>query len=159
MDIGFHLWGSRLDLIEEAFEFLDSYFPYAYCKVFDWTSLVIWLELFPYSNTDLITSSTFPHFPHCTFLSDKALRHIPPTSISSVDQVYSLAENIFHEALHQELSSTLVFRDIFAEQYSSSQAKKIKVPWRQQYWEPDLHLSCGLCLRQSIEVTARCFVV
>ena len=128
---------SRLKLINEALDLLDSYFPYAHCKVFDWTSLMIWLELSPYVKASLVTSSTFPHFPHCTFLSDKALRHIPPNSISDVSQIYSLAENIFHEALHQELSSALVFCDILTQQYKSSKARAIKVPWRRQYWEPD----------------------
>lgn len=127
----------RLELIDEALSLLESYFPYACSKVYDWTSLLIWLESSPYTNASLITSSTFPHFPHCTFLSDKALRHIPPNSISEIDSIYSLAENIFHESLHQGLSNSLVFCDMLSPQYRSSQAKKIKVPWRQQYWEPD----------------------
>ena len=128
---------NHVSFIREALNYLRDFFPIFHRKVMEWTSLVVWLELSPFVTTTLITSSTFPHFPHCTFLSDKALRHIPPNSVGEGELLYAFAENLFHEALHQELTNTLVFADILKPEYQSSGAKKIDVSWRQQRWEPD----------------------
>ena len=75
--------------------------------------------------------------PHCTFVTPKALRHIPPNSVLARDSRYALRENLFHEALHQELAASLLHEDFLAQDYWSSDAQKVPVPWRGGAWEPD----------------------
>ena len=103
----------------------------------EWTSLIIWTERCSDYSGGLLTSSTFPNYPHCTFLSHKALRHIPPNNVLGFSSIYALAENIYHEALHQELAALLLHRDILKPYYSSTTYQRIPVPWRGSAWEPD----------------------
>jgi hypothetical protein len=106
-------------------------------QIEDWTSLIVWVERNPGSNATLLTSSTFPLLPHCTFLSQKALRHVPPNSVFSRDSNYALKENLFHEALHQELAAALLHRQILSEDYWADNSERVAVPWRGASWEPD----------------------
>lgn len=105
--------------------------------VFDWTSMVVWLTCSVGANQSALTSSTFPSLPHCTFLTTKALRHLPPLNIADDDQDYCLAENLYHEALHQQLSTTFALSDCVSANYDCAGAVRIEVPWRGQQWEPD----------------------
>jgi hypothetical protein len=127
----------RKRLIFRALERMAVTEPERLHSVLSWTSLVIWMERKIGSVTTLLTSATFPKFPHCTFLTDKSFRHIPPNSIASWDSDYALRENLYHESLHQELSALLLHRDILSEKYSAKTAPKIPIPWRGAAWEPD----------------------
>lgn len=106
-------------------------------KIEDWTSLIVWLECDTSSGHTSLTSSTFPLLPHCTFVTAKALRHIPPLNIHDSNSIYCLAENIYHEALHQELSSTFLMSDYINPDYNAESCERIAVPWRGQSWQPD----------------------
>ncbi len=106
----------------------------------EWTSLIIWVELEHSHNNsvDLLTSSSFPDLPHTTFVSDKAMRHIPPNIIFEEESTYPLKENLFHESLHQEMAALLLHEAILSPIYSAVTSKKIPVPWRgNAHWEPD----------------------
>ncbi|WP_420093897.1 aKG-HExxH-type peptide beta-hydroxylase [Comamonas testosteroni] len=103
----------------------------------DWITAVHWVEQDPEKPGPLLTSSTFPALPHCAFLSTKAKRHIPPNIVLEADSGYALFENLYHEALHQQLSTTILFTDSIASAFSSSTCTKISVPWRGSSWEPD----------------------
>lgn len=122
----------------EALSWLEATDPDRAQKVYDWTSLIAWVELSPGSMKTLLTSSTFPRLPHCTFISMKAQSHIPPNSVLiGSESSYALRENLYHEALHQELSSLLTLEDVLHSRYESSSAPRIPVPWRSSDWEPD----------------------
>ncbi|MEZ5421759.1 MAG: HEXXH motif-containing putative peptide modification protein [Pyrinomonadaceae bacterium] len=102
-----------------------------------WTSLIVWLDRKNNFPGTLLTSSTFPNFPHCTFVTHKSMQHIPPNNVLGFASSYALAENLFHEALHQQLAALLLHRDILTPTYSSETTSKIDVPWRGGAWEPD----------------------
>jgi hypothetical protein len=103
-----------------------------------WTSLLVWLTHDrTYPTGDLVTSVAIPGLPHCTFLSHKALRHIPPQEIFPVASPYALAENLYHEALHQELSATLRWLPSFDGYSAHDLPTLIDIPWRGAKWPHD----------------------
>lgn len=105
--------------------------------VAEWTSMIVWVERSSAFAGQLLTSSTFPNFPHCTFLSLKSLQHIPPNNVLGFPSDYALAENLYHEALHQELAAWLLHQPVLSDNYHSRETDKIAVPWRGGAWEPD----------------------
>lgn len=90
-----------------------------------------------------ITSCSVPDFPTVSFFSSVALRHIPPLSVNEFDSVYILAENIFHESVHQYVNHQILTQGILSESYSSDQSPMIDIPWRKnkdgsvQQWQVD----------------------
>lgn len=86
-------------------------------------------------NESTLTSCTLPSLPYFIFISQKALFHIPPNSISSFENHMILSENIFHEALHQIVNLSILFDTVLPENYDSKYSKKITIPWRQQQKE------------------------
>ena len=123
--------------IRKSLDLLASFDPKLVEYIGQWTSLIIWTEREPSYAGTLLTSSTFPMLPHCSFLSSKALQHIPPNNVLGYVSQYALAENLYHEALHQELSAYLLHEDILKSSYNSTDTAKIEVPWRGGSWEPD----------------------
>jgi hypothetical protein len=127
-----HLFGILEDMAREDHERLSN--------ILSWTSLIVWMEKDERDDSagdGLLTSSTFPEFPHCTFLTDKCLRHIPPNGVADFDSQYAIWENLYHESLHQQLAALLLHRDILDPSYSANTTVKIPVPWRSAAWEPD----------------------
>ncbi len=102
-----------------------------------WMTALVWLSYDVSASYSQLTSSSFPILPHCAFVTDKANRHIPPDTVVDRDSIYFLAENLYHEALHLELSATLLLTDVVSDSYESSEARRIQIPWRGQSWEPD----------------------
>ena len=123
---------------------LGKLWPSRQLYICDWISWVQWVEQDPANPGPLLTSSTFPALPHCAFMSTKAQRHIPPNLVFASDSQYALFENLFHEALHQQLSSTILFLDSIRPDFTSNESRKIPVPWRGQAWEPDRVLHATL---------------
>ena len=104
-----------------------------------------------------ITSSSFPVLPLCVFISDKALHHIPPNSISQEPSYRFLAENLYHEAVHQAVNMNLLIHEIFIEDYDSAKSPKVEIPWRynqvkrNQYWELDRTFHATVVYSQVIQ--------
>lgn len=77
------------------------------------------------------SSTSFGEQPGHIYLSSSAQAYLPPSTCLSALSDYALAENLYHEALHQELFR--VWRSapltITAENKSC-----IYVPWRQTEW-------------------------
>ncbi|WP_328842634.1 hypothetical protein [Streptomyces sp. NBC_00258] len=102
-----------------------------------------------------ITSCSLPDFPLCVFLSDRAFVHIPPLSVSTTGSIRLVAENIYHEAVHQSVNHQLLTRPIFLPGYSSATSPKIPIYWRtsagnetrNRAWELDrvLHAAAVYC--------------
>lgn len=102
-------------------------------------------------NDSLITSSSFPVLPYVGFVSSKAMRHIPPNTVVSESSSRLLAENLFHEAIHQVVNLSLLTNDIFVESYASRTSPRIEIPWRygqrhkrNQRWELDRTLHAAI---------------
>lgn len=121
-----------------ALTLLSSLSNDAYATTKDWTSLFVWLapdEDNPPDN--VLTSVAIPSLPHCSFFSVKALRHIPARHVFDGASLYALAENIYHESLHQQLNASLIFDEktkVFSEE---SKLNKVHIPWRDVHWELD----------------------
>ena len=121
-----------------ALELLSEFGDKSYINtILSWTSQIVWLDFDEVSGNTKLTSSTFPSLPHTTFVTDKAFIHIPPLAVIDSISAYFLAENIFHEALHQKLSASLLFDDLVDPEFDSRVSFRISVPWRGQSWEPD----------------------
>ncbi len=126
------------DWNRKSLELLGALSENALALTREWSSLIVWLapdrENPP---ATLLTSVAIPSFPHCSFMSVKALRHIPARHVFDGASIYALAENIYHESLHQQLNASLIFdvkTTTFAEE---SKLKKAHIPWRNVYWELD----------------------
>jgi hypothetical protein len=121
----------------DAISLMQTAWPARASYTTQWISIVQWVAQGPLGIGQLLTSSTFPAFPHCAFMSKKAMRHIPPNIVLESSATYALLENLFHEALHQQLSSSLLFLASIRDEYDSRKCSKIEVPWRGSAWEPD----------------------
>ncbi len=124
--------------IQKAFKLLSTLDPSSACFVRDWCSLVVWVAPDVSLPPDtLLTSVAIPTLPHCTLLSVKSLRHIPAKHIYEGASLYALAENLYHEALHQQLSATLIFGPPLLRKSKSCSLPIIDIPWRNARWELD----------------------
>ncbi len=90
-----------------------------------------------------LTSVSLPTLPFCSFFSQKALVHIPPEFISPKPQLSFLAENIYHEAIHQQVILEIFERDFFLFSETGEVLPLIEIPWRQKasqemrFWKID----------------------
>lgn len=142
----------RLASLTAAYEHLYRNHPDAFDLVTTFSPVLVWAELRPeFKGKDVqITSSSFPAMPLVSFISDKALCHLPPTNVSERPDPRILAENLLHEAIHQRVNLTLLTRPIFREGFDAARAPKIPIAWRansvarNQSWELDrtLHAIC-----------------
>lgn len=82
-----------------------------------------------------ITSCSLPSLPHVIFISYKAGYHISPSNVFSTKNKVLLAENIYHEAIHQIVNMSILKKNVFPKNYSSATSPKIDIPWRKQQKE------------------------
>lgn len=80
----------------------------------------------------LLTSCSLPEYPLAVFLSPLARRHIPPLSLAKQPSVRLLAENLFHESVHQVVNYEILTGGLLPEEYDSSTSPKIPIFWRQE---------------------------
>jgi len=123
--------------IQDALEVLQQLNPPCCDLVAKYVSSINWVDVYPGSGEQLLTSSSFPATRGEVFISKKATRHIPPDIVLDEGCSYFLAENLYHEALHQELNGLLLDRNYLASSYNAEVAARIDVPWRGQMWQPD----------------------
>lgn len=113
---------------------------------------LFWCELRPeFAGRDTrITSSSFPKLQGIAFISNKAMFHIPPNTIFSEPSFAALAENLFHEAIHQKVNLEVTDGRILTEDFNYQTSPKIFIHWRSQQearnqnWELDraFHAAC-----------------
>lgn len=90
-----------------------------------------------------VTSCSLPDIPLCVFFSRAALRHVPPLSVSPRDSAYLLAENFYHEAVHQYVNHEIITAGVFAESFDSRTSPLVDITWRRkpdgtpQQWQLD----------------------
>jgi hypothetical protein len=126
---GIYIW------IKLALEELERKDVTALDLIRDWSTAILWLSKDKYSKETELTSVAIPILPFCTFLTKKAIRHIPPKTLLPAVTLYGLQENLFHEALHQQLSASLLFRDLVADQ--DGVWPTVAIPWRNKEWPID----------------------
>ncbi|MCS6712008.1 hypothetical protein JSY14_08240 [Brachybacterium sp. EF45031] len=118
-------------LLEQALTLLaedDSVFPivHAYSPALAYVR--------PAPNCDRpITSCTVPDFPQMSFLSGIAGRHIPPLTVIAESSALLLAENIFHESVHQYVNHQLLTQQLLAERYRSDDSPEVDISWRRNF--------------------------
>jgi hypothetical protein len=115
---------------------LSDFAPEAYLFIQDWCSLVVWLEREP-ERRDVteLTSTSLPMLPFASFVSKKMIRHLPPKHIMPAVNYYGIQENLFHEALHHQLSAFIIQQAVLSK--PPADAPKIPIPWRGVSWPID----------------------
>ncbi|NGQ96221.1 hypothetical protein G3578_13730 [Brevibacillus sp. SYP-B805] len=144
--------GERSADVTRALEHLARSYPEGYKLFAEFVRMIAWVKLRDdRSEQDVeITSSSFPVLPFSVFVSSRALSHIPPKTVAARDSYRFLAENLFHEAVHQAVNMNLLLHDIFTEDYNSSTSPKVDIPWRanndqrNQRWEIDRTLHAAV---------------
>ncbi|WP_232700250.1 hypothetical protein [Brevibacillus daliensis] len=141
-----------------ALQYLSENYPSGYKLFSEFARAIAWVSLkdeFKEKDSQ-ITSSSFPILPLCVFISDKAQYHIPPNSISKESSYRFLAENLYHEAVHQAVNMNLLMHEVFIEDYNSQESPKVEIPWRynqvkrNQFWELDRTFHATIVYSQMI---------
>lgn len=101
-----------------------------------WTGTLVWLEQWDEA-AEPFNSSSFPALPHCTLITDRAAWQLPPSTVLPAPRALALAENLYHESIHQQLSATLLLEEMLRPEYDARRAPRIEVPWRRRGWEVD----------------------
>lgn len=122
--------------ITSALSELEELDPDSWSYIQQWLTVVVWVQRREghYGVTEL-TSTSIPSAPFSTFLSKKAIRHLPPKHILPEVTLYGIQENLLHEALHQQMTGHLIVHDTLLER--PEDAPKIPIPWRQTVWPLD----------------------
>lgn len=128
----------REEFLKDSIQLLDQLVGEYVETLMTFTSLIVWLEKDKNrQDVNELTSVALPSLPHCTFITDKALHHIPPLSLFPFRSVYALQENLYHESLHQKLSATIFQKDILVDDYDAQTVERVPIPWRDSGWQPD----------------------
>ncbi|HUG23635.1 hypothetical protein [Piscinibacter sp.] len=77
-----------------------------------------------------LTSCSLPALPYCSFVSKKALFHLPPREIAPRPHQAWFAENIFHEALHNALTVDILAGRVFRSGFRVADSPPVSIPWR-----------------------------
>jgi hypothetical protein len=114
--------------------------------VSDFTGMLLWVAS---DRPDGLTSSSFPQLPHLSLITDHVLRILLPNTLTESDSTWALAEDLVHEALHQQLSATMLEHDVFTDNYDAATGPRIKIYWRDETWTLDravhaLHVYSGV---------------
>lgn len=95
--------------------------------------IIFWCKLKNDSKEDTITSLTVPKIPNASFISKKALYHNPPEFIHSKDvEINILAENIYHEMIHNKLNNLIYYKKFFKSNYDR---KELTGQFKINAWE------------------------
>lgn len=79
-------------------------------------------------------STTFGSPRGVTYLTQLAKKYIPPHTVLPEREVYALAENLFHESLHQELFQRIESGNFLKKNTRGKDGPLIPIPWRNSQW-------------------------
>lgn len=139
-DTGMNLF---YESFNDAIEIIDNHISCSFNDTIKFCKVFVPVKLSKHSTQKLITSLTIPDLPFLSFISENAFVHLAPDVISHGFTKYYLAENIFHEMIHNQINIMLLEKEILIDEYSSEASPKIEIPWRKgsevrnQYWELD----------------------
>ncbi|RAG80678.1 hypothetical protein DN069_36905 [Streptacidiphilus pinicola] len=118
--------------------------PWAFAMVRTYITSFAQVELVrPEAGQRPVTSCSLPDIPLCVFFSRSALRHVPPLSVSTHDSVHLLAENLYHEAVHQYVNHQIITDAVLLDSYDSRTSPMVDIAWRRkpdgspQQWQVD----------------------
>lgn len=123
--------------VKKSLEYLKKYFEEFYTVVKENVKYIVNLSLKESSREidSTITSCALPSLPYVIFISYKAGYHIPPSNVASDKNKILLAENIYHEAVHQIVNMSILKKNVLPSNYTSSNSPKIDIPWRKKQKE------------------------
>lgn len=98
------------------------------------TSFLAIIDPLSQHTTNIISSTTFYDYPFCTFFSKCGLFFIPPNTVFFEPNDYAIFDNIYHEALHQELLIQILLDKIFNNYKLVPKENIIPIPWRNTLW-------------------------
>lgn len=78
----------------------------------------------------MITSCSLPDVPFCAFLSDRAAVHVPPLTLAAEPSARFVAENLFHEAVHQAVKLKLLCHRLLPPDYDAATSPRVPIYWR-----------------------------
>ncbi|WP_017605082.1 hypothetical protein [Nocardiopsis alkaliphila] len=113
---------------ESAIEMIADY-PWAFTLFKNYTTTLTYVLNDP-GNPRPITSASFPDFPMQTFFSKVAWKHIPPRSVLRESSIHLLAENLFHESIHQYINARILTEPILPADFDSGKGVKVDISWR-----------------------------
>lgn len=134
-----------LDMFQTAFHYLDHHHGNLLSDTREFIQAVALVDLREEERKDAIcvTSVSIPDLPFCSFLSYKALFHIPPNIVVTVPDIRFLAENLYHESIHHQVTLNLLENELLQEEYHTKLSPQVAIPWREgglsrmKYWELD----------------------
>lgn len=101
----------------------------------DWIRVIVWVERIGKGDGVEVTSVSIPLLPSAVFVGKKIIRHIPPRHLLSSVSYYAIQENLYHEALHQQLTYHAIVKDLFTQ--SPQDMPHVQIPWRGVSWPVD----------------------
>ena len=118
-------------LITSAMQDLFSFDPEAWETVTAFISLIVFVEARS-TTTKLFSSTSFYELPHCVFFTNAVFAHIAPDIVFPGVTLYAAQENLFHEALHQQLILSWLERPALIQ--GQSGVRLVYSPWRGTHW-------------------------
>ncbi|MGG8018659.1 hypothetical protein PGO10_05710 [Klebsiella aerogenes] len=99
------LSSEKVNLIQTSIKYMAYFFPSQTQIIFEFTSVIVWLK----ANECGFSGAAFHELPHCTFLSDAFFIAVTPSAIlEPIHRPYIIFENLYHEALHHQLSASVM---------------------------------------------------
>lgn len=148
---------AAIDVLRKALELIAGR-PNAIDLVHRFVTTFVWVEGLPDRGSEpALTSCSLPDLPLAAFISNTALRHIPPTTVADVPSVRYLAENVYHEAVHQYVNYRILTEGLFVDHYDSRSSPKIPIAWRSRSvarnraWELDRVLHAATVYAQLLD--------
>lgn len=97
----------KVNLIQDSLGLMADLFPLQTKIIFEFTSVIVWLK----ANECGFSGAAFHELPHCTFLSDAFFIAVTPSAIfEPIHRPYIIFENLYHEALHHQLSASVMLK-------------------------------------------------
>lgn len=148
---------SRLDILSQALGIIASR-PNTLDLVRRFLTTFIWVETSADdSGEPPLTSCSLPDLPLAAFVSDMAQRHIPPITVAKTNSARLLAENIYHESVHQLVNYRILTEELFIPDFDSRTSPRIPIAWRKnsikrnQAWELDRVLHAATVYSQLLD--------
>lgn len=124
---------TRRRLLAEALDNLANLGAGAAHCVRECLSCVWWVRPKPGCGTNLLSTS-FYELPHGAFFGDLALVRVAPGITFDKASEVALQDNLYHEALHQQLIVTQRRSEMLLPDALGEGGARLFVPWRQTTW-------------------------
>lgn len=124
---------SDLKILETALATLPELTPEGADLVKKFLNQVVWVA--PKSQGSIFSSTSFYELPGHIFFTRLFSRHIAPDVVFSAPVVYAVQENLYHEAIHQQLIAAMEQEDILHRRLVEQERPKIYAAWRDQNWD------------------------